>query len=164
MKIARLLSMLPLATLLSACGQVGSGQTATSATSPVSSVTEASHNRTGSPIVARISLSRTQAERESDIEVVTIIENRGEEPLVFSEEEFTSPNVLLEVRDAMGDRLLSAPPPVPTGRKRTVDRGKQVEIRMTMAGMFSPPLKPGAYNVRLRRVSTTPHAFRITGP
>jgi len=93
--------------------------------------------------------------------VAVMIENHSKDPLIFSEEEFTSPNVMFEVRDKMGQKILAAPPPPPSGRKRTVDPGKQVEIRMTLAGMFSPPLPPGDYSVRLKRVDTSPHWFKI---
>lgn len=147
-----------------ACGEVRSGPANNPAAPTPASSSEISANsgpNAGKLVVANLSLNRAEVANEADLEVHVVIENRSAEPLSFTEEEFTSPHVLFEVRDALGEKVLAGPPPTPTGRHRRVEPGKQADIKMTLAGMFSPPLKPGAYNIRLRRISSTPHAFKI---
>jgi hypothetical protein len=153
-----------LATFGIACGPVGSATPppqAPTTTEGTSTVTEDAHDRKGPPVVARIAISQSEVQRDSDLEVIVNIENRSKDPVILSEEELTSPSVLFEVRNHMGERVLPSSAPVPTGRNRTIEPGKRLEIRMKLAGMFSPPLKPGEYSVRLKRINSTPHAFKV---
>lgn len=146
------------------CGPGGAGATSPSPASAGPVVKEEKASSTGTPIVAKLSLPLSEVSRDADMEVVVTIENHGQEPLRFTEDELAAPALLFEVRDHLGNKVLPAPAPTPTGRARNVDAGKRIEVRLKLAGMFSPPLPPGEYSVRLRRVPSTPHAFRIRRP
>ena len=117
--------------------------------------------RAASPIVARLSVTNAQVARDADVEVSVHIENRGSDPIVLLAEELRAPAALFEIRDGMGQKVLPTSPPMPSGEKRVVEPGKSIAIKMTLAGMFSPPLKPGDYSVRLRRIDSDPRPFRI---
>lgn len=118
-------------------------------------------SKAASPIVARLSVTNEQVARDADVEISVHIENRGSDPVVLLAEELRAPAALFEIRDGMGQKVLPTSPPMPSGEKRVVEPGKSIDIKMTLAGMFSPPLKPGNYSVRLRRIDSTPRPFRI---
>lgn len=146
-----------------ACGRVGSGETRPIANPNASSQDDSSRTRKGPPIETSISLARDDVPHESDLEISVVIENHSQDQVVLLAEELTSPAALFEVRDAYGQKMLPTSPPVPTGGKKVVEPGHAIDIKMTLAGMFSPPLKPGEYSVRLRRIDSSPRRFRISG-
>lgn len=123
-----------------------------------------STGRNGPPIVVQISLPKDEVDRDADLEVAVRIENHSPDPVILLAEEVTAPAALFEVRDAMGQKVLPTSAPVPTGGKRVVDPGKAIDIKMTLAGMFTPGLKPGEYSVRLRRIDSTPRRFKVRPP
>src|SRR5262245_33906670 len=80
-----------------AASETGPGPQASPPTqTQTSALQETSHNRKGAPFVARIAISKMEVPRDSDLEVIILIENRSQDPLIFTEEEFTSPNVMFE--------------------------------------------------------------------
>jgi hypothetical protein len=153
-----------------ACGPVGSGARAPSGDGVATSSIEegkghgTAPGRDASPIVAGLSVARERVERDADVEVSVHIENRGKDPVILLAEELRSPAALFEVRDAMGKPIPPTSPPMPSGDEHVVAPGKAIDIRMNLAGMFSPPLGPGDYSIRLRRIDSTPHRFRIAPP
>lgn len=118
----------------------------------------------GSPIVVQISLAKDEVDRDADLEVNVRIENHSSDRVILLAEEVTSPAALFEIRDAMGQKILPTTAPIPTGGQRVVDPGKAIDIKMTLAGMFTPGLKPGEYSVRLRRIDSSPRRFKVRPP
>lgn len=151
---------------LCACGPVGSTPTAHTPTNSVTTVSgDAAHSQSKAPMVAQVSVTKENVERDADVEVAVLIENRSkDQEVVLMAEELSSPAALFEVRDAMGKSIPPTSPPAPSGSRRVVAPGQAINIKMTLAGMFSPPLKPGEYSVRLRRIDSSPRRFRIASP
>lgn len=150
--------------VLLACGSADSVKTRPLNASNASSQDESARKGQGTPIETQISLARDEVAHESELEATVVIENHSNDPVILLAEEVSSPAALFEVRDAYGQKIPTTNPPVPTGGKKVVEPGHAIDIKMSLAGMFTPPLKPGEYSLRLRRIDSTPRRFRITAP
>lgn len=158
-----------LCALATGCGASSAGggkatvtESSIAAPEPGAQVSEGTGASAGaSPVFATLSLERDEVAREAELMVTAHIENRGKDPVILMEEELSSPAALFEVRDAVGQRVAPTVPSRPLGGHHPVAPGKAIEIKMSLAGMYSPPLRPGEYSVRIRRIESTPRRFRV---
>ena len=75
--------------------------------------------------------------------------NRSAGPITMPGQVLDSAQLLLEVRDAKDRVVPPTPPPIPNGEMRSILAGDRLTRSLSL-DVFSPPLAPGDYTVRVK--------------
>jgi hypothetical protein len=97
-------------------------------------------------LTATVSLAQRDYSKDADVEVTVALVNGTAHVVDVQAQALGTAVLLLDVRDATGRHLATVPPPVP--RADVVhfapNERRVVKVRL---GVFSPPLRAGAYQV-----------------
>lgn len=102
-------------------------------------------------LVATLAVEQSLVAADAELVVTVAIENRVTTPQELDMTVATAAVLLLEVRSSSGKPVPTIPPPTPPAQRAIVQLpphgGRLVQHRLSV---FSPPLPPGAYTVRVR--------------
>jgi hypothetical protein len=102
-------------------------------------------------LVATLAAGRTVVSSDDELIVAVAIVNGSSAEVELDRTVATSPVLLFEVRDHAGKRVPTVPPPTPPAERAVLPLppggGHTFQHRMSV---FSPPLGPGAYALRVR--------------
>jgi hypothetical protein len=98
---------------------------------------------------ATITLSAARVRSSDDLRVTVQLRNSSAQQVVIPSQMLETAILLLEVRNAQGERMNTIPPAVPRNETVTLAPGavRSVQLRLNV---FSPQLPPGSYTVRPR--------------
>jgi hypothetical protein len=78
-----------------------------------------------------------------------VLVNRSAVPVEVASQTLESAPLLLRVQNASGTDIASGPPPTPRAEMTKIEPGAVI-TRKVRLDVFSPPLPPGEYSVKVR--------------
>lgn len=111
---------------------------------------------------ATITLSATRVRSVDQLRATVQLSNAGTQLVVIPAQMLATAILLLEVRNARGERMNTIPPSVPNGETVSFAPGASRTVQLQL-NMFSPTLPPGTYTVQPRGavIQGTPVQFIV---
>lgn len=102
--------------------------------------------QTAGALSATVTVGQLDNAKDADVEVTVALVNGTSHVVDVPAQALESAVLLVDVRDAMGRHMATVPPPVPRADVVHFAPNERRVVKVKL-GVFSPPLRPGAYQV-----------------